>query len=170
MTTDIAPLTVPEARFDGWARPLPEEPWEYEVDDHGIVYGPGWWPFYRTDRPGTKPKPVAIRLAPDADYRAWRNGYVIVFPKDRETVSALLHLYVEPHGMGADVFDVEAYVNVRTGDVTYRREPPASLRGQADALAGKVARLAQTHRRLRRTSPAPLTAHGRWMRSQGGEE
>ena len=38
----------------------PAEPWGYDVDDYGISYGPGWWPWYRTGPDDKKPVPAGF--------------------------------------------------------------------------------------------------------------
>jgi len=54
------------------------------VDDYGIGYGPGWWPYYRNG------KPESVRLAPDTAFYAWRDQYVLVGPADSVTNSHVI--------------------------------------------------------------------------------
>lgn len=84
-----------EPVFDMYGIAPPEGDWSYIVDSTEIVYGPGWWPFYRH---GT---PTGIRVSPDTEFRSWRNEYVLIFPRTGATAAARVHLYVRPQGSGA---------------------------------------------------------------------
>jgi hypothetical protein len=67
--------------------------WAYVLDDYGVSYGPGWWPFYAdrtsplagssTDR---TPRPCGVRLAPDVAFYAWHTEYLLLYPTDQPGV------------------------------------------------------------------------------------
>lgn len=44
----IGDRTYPDyAEFDMYGDELPLGTWSYVVDDYGVQYGPGWWPFHK---------------------------------------------------------------------------------------------------------------------------
>jgi hypothetical protein len=58
-----------------------DEHWAYLLDDTGIIYGPGWWPFYgEPDWPSTgdgkaqATRAYGVRLAPDVAFYAWHTA------------------------------------------------------------------------------------------------
>jgi hypothetical protein len=56
--------TRPDEAFGSWAIAPPAGEWEYELDDFGATFGPGWWPCYKEGHP------VAVRLAPNTAYQS----------------------------------------------------------------------------------------------------
>jgi hypothetical protein len=61
------------SEFDMYAQPVPGGEWSYELDDHGVRYRRTGWPFGRDSKHSTEPEVTGVRLAPDTDYRSWRN-------------------------------------------------------------------------------------------------
>ncbi len=90
-----------EPSFYMYGAAPPEGQWAYTVDDFGICYGPGWWPFHRDGKPGT------VRVAPDVEYRARPNEYLLISPGQAATATARLHLFIRAQGLG--VLTVAAY-------------------------------------------------------------
>jgi hypothetical protein len=63
-----------------------DDTWTYILDDYGVSYGPGWWPFH-ADRTSPllrsvdrTPRPCGVRLAPNVAFYAWRTEYVSLRP------------------------------------------------------------------------------------------
>lgn len=69
--------------------------WNYQLDQGGVVYGPGRYPFHQPDTfretdpsfpvlthevPTGCTRPASVRLSPDVANYAWRNEYVTVEP------------------------------------------------------------------------------------------
>lgn len=73
-STETPILTHPRETFDGYGQLLELGNWSYVVDDYPAGYGKGsWYPF-----------DGSARLAPDCDYRSWRNEYVLIRPCNSE--------------------------------------------------------------------------------------
>ena len=93
-----APAAYGKLEFYAFGRPEPEgEDWRYVVDDYGILYGPGPWPFYHHPHDGpanAKPIPCGVRLAPDHDYGAGSNLYVSAKPSHRKVDACYLNYHV----------------------------------------------------------------------------
>ncbi|MEV0734194.1 hypothetical protein [Polymorphospora sp. NPDC050346] len=89
MTRDTFPLGLPQ----------PSDPdWTYVLDDNGITYGPGCWPFCRTPHtnlalsPPSTPQPTPVRVSPSFAFHAWRTEYIGLNPLPGGLVLARLHL------------------------------------------------------------------------------
>lgn len=180
-----APL---EARFDGYAGPPPDEPWEFHLDDHRTIYRDGLWPFAadrdigrrRADR-----EPRGVRVAPDCAFRSWRNFYVVVFPAGVEWVdptrtggrrqvlsidgpeaTAILHLWDRPQGIGGHVWDVKARLDFTAGTWQIHRggELPGHVLDLGEEMCLKLLRFLDAERARRDTGPRPwrpIAAHER---------
>jgi hypothetical protein len=99
-------------RHDPYAVSPPAEPFDYIVDDEPIRRMPPGNPrLLQADH-------SALRLAPDCQYRVWRNECVTV----REEIMAVPggepitvlrvqgSVYLHPHGLGVDLLDFEAAI------------------------------------------------------------
>ena len=99
-------------RHDEYAVPSPDEPYDYVVDDEEICRAPPGSPRL------LEPAHAALRLAPDCQYRAWRNHYLavreeLVAVPGSEPVTVLRvqgSVCLEPRGLGVDILDFEAAV------------------------------------------------------------
>ncbi|MBB2505798.1 hypothetical protein H5411_42610, partial [Amycolatopsis echigonensis] len=43
----IPPAVAPDDEFDMYGLEMELGTWSYILDDVGVVYGPGWYPFHR---------------------------------------------------------------------------------------------------------------------------
>ncbi len=104
--------------FDMYGVPEPAEPWAYDLDDYGILYGPGDWPFYRFigETPGRPPTPrsisdASICLSPDSAFQSWRQARMSAY-RTAEGFDLSFGWAIRPQGMGQYI----ACVNVRLDD------------------------------------------------------
>lgn len=153
-------------RHDPYAVSPPAEDYDYVVDDEPIRRAP----------PGSarllEASRSALRLAPDCQYRAWRNEYVLVREEvaasDAHGPIAVLRIrgsiYLGPRGLGVDLFDFEAAV------VDPGKEALLSIAAgsrQRDAVERKLLKVLDWYRtelqlRDRRENPM-LTAAELWL-------
>jgi hypothetical protein len=122
----------------------PEGDWSYIVDDFGIAYRLGYWPFRSANEAEDRESVAAhkrqglkhgedwtpgegcgwrpVRLSPDSEYCAAGQNYVMLWPDMREDwkANADLHLYVRPQGLGAITLECSLVIDLRdmTGTVT----------------------------------------------------
>src|SRR5712691_8380723 len=150
----------------------PEGEWSYIVDDFGIAYRRGFWPFRRGTASEERREVAEFarkearlgrewklgeacgwtsgRLAPDTEYCAAVQNYVLVFPDTRVAwkAEAGLHLYVRKQGLGAITVKCEAEIDLRDFSVTLSRirdDWPGELKAQAEEKAAKVAAMLREH-------------------------
>jgi hypothetical protein len=144
----------------------PAEPWEYDVDDYGISYGLGWWPWYRTGPDDKKPVAAGLRLLPDPTFEAGNQLYVLAWLHD-EGCELDLSWMTRRQGLGG---------MVRKGWVKLDRElaivsaVPAEVRGEVESRVAKfrtLYRKAIADRDAGRK--APVTAHEKWLRQQASK-
>lgn len=148
--------------FDPYGQPPPSGEWAYVLDAFGVEYGRGWWPFYRDG------KPCGIRVAPDTDYRSWRNEYVTLWPDTDAGVTAKVTLYCRPQGLGAIVVDARIHIDLRARTATLVTACPDEIREQAETKATRLLAVLLAQRRARRRGrPRPVTAHELWTSSKG---
>jgi hypothetical protein len=150
----------PRARFDMYGQPPPEGDWRYVIDDSGISYGPGWWPLYRTWLGSAGLQPAGVRLAPDSEFRSWRNEYVLIGPGSGPVMVAHLNLYVREQGMGAIVVEhVAVTLDIRNRAATVDEGCPGIVLEQAQGKAGRLLAWLLAERAARRSGRArPVTA------------
>jgi hypothetical protein len=148
--------TRPDEEFDGWAIAPPTGEWEYELDDFGATFGPGWWPFYKEGHP------AAVRLAPNTAYQSWRNEYVTLWNNSEAIAHADLKLWRRPQGMGGMIGRARVTIDIRNKRVTISAGCPADLREQAEAKAERLLRFILMARRERRAGRRLITAHERY--------
>lgn len=153
-------------RHDPYAVPPPAEPFDYIVDDEPIRrMPPGDHPLLHADH-------AALRLAPDSQYRSWRNEYVMI----REEVMALqdqnpvtilrIHgsVYLHTRGLGVDLLDFEAAIvdPAKEGLVSV-----AAGGNDRDAIERKLSKVLDWYRselKLRESGDMPLlTARELWL-------
>jgi hypothetical protein len=153
-------MNRPVPHFDPYGQPPPAGDWEYVLDDFGVSYGPGWWPLYRD---GT---PCGVRLAPDTEYRSWRNEYVTLRPGTGARTVAQVTLYCRRQGLGAMVLDARIGIDLRERTVTVvsdLSDCPDEVRQQAHDKAAKLLRFLLAQRHARRTGATrPVTAYELW--------
>lgn len=140
----------PQPSRPAWQMPpgLPQaddENWAYVLDDYGVSYGPGWWPFY-ADRTSPlaasstdpAPRPCGVRLAPDVAFYAWHTEYLSLYPTDTPGVVDGA-CYVVPNGTARHNAERVAFRLRLTGDGWVAEAIRAGTAGQ-DILAEKLHR------------------------------
>ncbi len=130
------PPGLPQATDNSWA---------YVLDDTGVVYGPGWWPFHAdrssplaswsTDR---TPQPCGVRLAPDVAFYAWHTEYLSLYPTD-EPGMVEGACYLVPSDTPRHDAEPTAF-RLRTVGDDWQAEPIGSLHHGQDILAEKTRR------------------------------
>jgi hypothetical protein len=169
LSLHLLPTPADGDEFDMYAVRLDLDSWSYAVDDSGLIYGPGWYPFHRpltrnewhpaaginTRRvPTGEIGLVPVRLAPSCAFMAWRNEYVTVEPPAKprgSRVRARMRLYTGP----SRVRPVTVEIDLRRGGVTVP-DLPRELRGAAAVKARRVWDLLRAARVERRNgSPVP---------------
>ncbi|WP_162890181.1 hypothetical protein [Streptomyces olivoreticuli] len=168
---------APRDEFDMYAIHLDLGSWSYALDDVGLVYGPGWFPFHRhiervepnpsapllpRSVPTGKTAPTPVRISPDVEHRAWRNEYVVLQPVDHR-VQAHMRLYAGGRGAGARIRRVAVEVDLRNLNVAVPAQCPAPLRHQAAVKGRRVLDLlmsARIERRLGLSAPTGVLAPG----------
>lgn len=176
------PITVaPNDEFDMYGLELPLDDWAYTLDEPGIVYGPGWYPFHRpTSRSEQNPaapllnhtvatgktEPARVRISPNVANYSWRNEYVRLVPIDHR-VQARITLFVRRQGLGAMVRRITIEVDLRAGLVTIPERCPEPLRNQAEVKGQRVLDLLTTARReRRRRAKTPTAVLAAWARTE----
>ncbi len=154
--------------FDMYGVPEPAEPWGYNLDDYGIIYGPGDWPFWEitggnsvpglpVDEKKSEPR-RSIRLAPDTVFQSWRQAYMLAY-REKDGYSLSFGWAIRPQGMGQHV----AHVNVRLSDscrIRNEREFKGDALKQVRARVAKFKTFLEKHREARnRGDDRPTTAH-----------
>lgn len=161
--------------FDGWAVERPAGEWEYCVDDHSVIYGMGQpWPFGFSQHMGraepVKHYPFSVRLAPDLDYRAWRNEYVLLHPsEDGLTASGIVHLWVEKQGMGGNIVDIYVTLDLAADGMpaSFTGNVPQPLVGQFISKIAKLRACIRHHQaRCEAGDKEPVTAYALWEKKQ----
>ena len=153
--------------FRGFVSKEPVEPWGYDVDDHGITYGPGWWPWYRhyewSRLAPAGIRPASLRLSPDDTYEAGDQRYVLTWPNDNGCELDLSWM-TRRQGLGG---------MVRKGFVRLDRDLRIVSSVPADAREIIEARVEKFHTLYRRAiaerdagQKAPVTMHEKWVTKQ----
>jgi hypothetical protein len=171
------PAVAPADEFDMYGIELDLGDWAYALDQSGVVYGPGWYPFHRPVT-SLEPNPAAplvhhpvetgrtaqtgVRISPDAAHYSWRNEYVALEPFDHR-VRARMALFVRRQGMGAMVRRVSIEIDLRNRHVTIPEACPEQLRHQADIKGHRILDLLRAARRERRRGVTiPTAVLGPW--------
>lgn len=163
--------------FDLYGIELELGKWAYVLDQLGVTYGPGWYPFRekvtRSEPDPVEPllnrkvptgrtTPVGVRISPGVANYSWGNEYVTLEPVDHR-VRARMTLFVRKQGMGAMIRRVEIAVDLRERSVTIPPECPAELHTQAQVKGERILDLLTAARRERRRgAPIPLSVLGQW--------
>ena len=141
----------------------PAEPWGYDVDDYGVTYGPGWWPWHHSGPDDKAPGPTSIRLLPDPTFEAGNQLYVLAWPRDNGCELDLSWM-TRPQGLGG---------MVRKGWVNLDRElaivsaVPAEVREEVERRVAKFRTLYRKAIAERDAGlKAPVTAHEKYMAKQ----
>jgi len=185
MDVYIPPSVAPEDEFYSFGHELDLGDWAYILDDVGIVYGPGWYPFHRMpERADTQATgshagraaqaapttPTGVRISPDLEPRAWGNEYVLLEPYDHR-VQARMTLFVARRGMGVTVRRLSLKIDLRQRQVSLPDACPDALRSQAETKGGRVLDLLIAARRERRrgaTAPGDVLGHREPARAHHG--
>lgn len=154
-------MNRPVPYFDSYGQPPPAGDWEYVLDDFGVSYGPGWWPFYRDCTP------CGVRLSPDTEYCSWRNEYVMLWPGTGAGAIAHVGLFCRRQGLGAMVLDARIGIDMREHTVTVLSDLsgcPEGVGQQTHDKATRLLRFLLAQRRARRTGATrPVTAYELWQ-------
>lgn len=158
-------------RHDPFAVPPPAEPYDYIVDDKPIRRMPPGNPrLLQADH-------SALRLAPDSQYRSWRNEYVTVREEiaafqGHEPVTVLRvqgSVYLHPHGLGVDVLDFEAAIVDPTKEGLISVAAGGNDRGAVERKLFKVLDWYRSEVKLRESGEKPLlTATELWLGEDWG--
>jgi hypothetical protein len=172
MATDLADL--PRAKFDGYAQATPQGEWSYCLDEPQIVFGPGWWPFYRSPHHTAAPVPATVRLSPDTAYRSWRNEYVLVFD-DRESSRMCwfgLRIWLRAQGMGGFVWESgHITLDIPTGTWAITGDVPDEVLTEVETKVAKIHTFIHQMRSLRRKGvERPPHAHEAWLARNAAKE
>lgn len=87
-------MSKKDLKFRSFVSDEPSGDWSYQLDDHGIRYGSGWWPFHHATEADTQrnaqffekhglsgsPEHSSVRLLAGSDYCAGNQTYVVVTP------------------------------------------------------------------------------------------
>lgn len=158
-------------RHDPYAVPPPLEPYDYVVDGERI----------RREPPGSprllEAAHSALRLAPDCQYRVWRNEQVLV----REEIAAFQchdpvtilrvqgSVYLHEHGLGVDVLDFEAAIVNPAKEGLISVAAGGNARGAIERKLYKVLDWYRSELKLRDTDEKPLlTAVELWLGDDWG--
>lgn len=152
------------------AVPTPTGAWAYILDDWGVQYRSGRWPFAR------KGEPTSVRVCPDTEFRIWRNEAVDVIPGRASSggggfadmyAHAQLNLWVRSAGDGGSAVVCPVSVELDLEDKTARivGACPDRLAPQARLKASKLLELVLEHREIAATGDriGPATAHERFL-------
>jgi hypothetical protein len=158
-------------RHDPYAVPPPAEPFDYVVADEPIRRMPPGNPrLLQAER-------SALRLAPDSQYRSWRNEYVTVQEETTaiqggKAVTVLrVHgsVYLHPHGLGVDVLDFEAAIVDPANEGLISVAGGGNVRGAIERKLFKVLDWYRSEVKLRESGEKPLlTATELWLGEDWG--
>jgi hypothetical protein len=155
--------------YEFWPSGLapPSGEWEYELDDHEITFGRGWWPFHR-ETVGGQLETTAVRVAPNTTYQSWGNEYVLLEPDGGSCANATLELFVRAQGRGVVIGHGGVRIDIRSRAVSVDRGCPPPLRDQAEMKATRLLAFLLAARASRRSGLlTPRTAHMRWIEAGG---
>ncbi len=152
------------------AVPMPTGTWEYILDDWGVRYRSGSWPFARNG------ESTSVRVCPDTEFRVWRNEAVDMSPGraaggDCDVYAhAQLNLWVRSDGDGNDadsavVCSVSVELDLENETARIVGMCPDRLAQQARLKASKLLALVLGHRAAAATGDriGPVTAHERFL-------
>ncbi len=179
MNSVVVPGIAVRDEFDMYGIRLELGEWSYVLDQPGVVYGPGWYPFHeslaRVEPDPSAPllnrmvstgrtRPVGVRLSPGTEPFSWRNEYVQLEPCDHR-ILVRTTLFVCLRGLGAVVRGIRMVVDLRNGSVVLPEDCPVGLRGQAEVKGRRVVDLLFAARRERRRGASlPTAVLGQWER------
>lgn len=152
----------PGERVSPFESRQPTGDWSYIVDDDGISYGPGPFPFHGIWMSDPQLEPKIVRLAPDCAYYAWGHEYVLLEPTADGRASADITITVRPLNRGAVTVGVSVLLDAAAGSYALG-DCPAHVRDAAEEKAGKLLRFLQTAIAERDAGRSkPDTAFDRW--------
>lgn len=160
----------------------PDLPWEYNLDDYGIVYGPGPWPWYGYVRqrlaqtPTTIPVEASIQIAPDTEFRAWGNQSVRLGPgfNDPFQLDYTIQLTIRSHGSWFRLLTVDGSIDLRKQTI---EPPPPRLFARHPQWAieweRKTIRILRFYARgieeRNRGMKTPVYAHSKWQAEEAAK-
>lgn len=151
----------------------PAGDWGYIVDDSGIGYRDGYWPFGRLEEPRKSRRATSLRLAPDDRYCAAGQNYVFIRPDRRAEwrATADLNLTVRSQGLGAIVVRCSVEMDLRDFTFSLSRigdEWPHDLKEQAEDKATRLVEFVRSHVTWRNAGKRTVeSAHERWRKTRG---
>jgi hypothetical protein len=164
------PRIAPAARWEMYGIELALGDWKYQVDQGGLDYGPGLYPFCIPDTrleqhpqdpklwhrvpTGAPPHPVSVRLSPDIATYAWGNEYVALHPFDHR-VLLWTRLFDGRDGAKVMVRPSQIELDLATEQITLPEGCPDSLLTQATTKAQRALDLLRAAR-AERDSGAPV--------------
>jgi hypothetical protein len=166
-------MTAFAEEFRAYVSQEPADPWQYAVDDFGITYGPGSWPWYRFQQ-GTKENgwknhvsPGSIRLAPDDTYEAGDQRYVLVWPNEDESITLDLAWMTRPQGLGGVVrsgsVDLDAQLQIKD----LPSDLPPDVHQEIESRVEKFRQLLKQARAERDSGiKQPATMYDKWLDEQ----
>ena len=155
-------------RFVSFSAATPTGGWAYIVDDCGIEFGAGWFPF-RRERGG---QPALVRLSPDTDYCAWSNEYVQLMPAQDSPrrATAIIHVFKRAQGMGAIVSRASVTIDIPSRTIEVSCEDPEAIAGARDKANRLLAFVLASRDQRRRGLRRPATAHERYQEHTAAEQ
>lgn len=156
-------ISIAIYEFDGWASgDEADGQWEYELDDWGITYGRGPWPFYQHYQDEKRRRVTSVRLSPNKAYQSWRTGYALAYVHDDGSLFCFtFDLWDKKQGMGGYVWHV--HLSIENGQPVGIENLPPEIVDRVRDRWGKFERflaacIAERDARKRR----PITAHERY--------
>jgi hypothetical protein len=107
-----------------WTYPAkpPVEPCAYILDDEGIICNPNsLWPFWtpKSRYNGHYSNPAVIRIAPDTQYQAWGQEYILLGDRAMQRKAGVsFHISIEPKGMCYLVAHCHAEIDQQTWEIS----------------------------------------------------
>jgi hypothetical protein len=107
-----------------WTYPAkpPEEPYAYILDDKGTIYNSdSLWPFWtpKSSYNGHKSNPAVIRIAPDTQYQAWGQEYILLGDRAMQQKAGVsFHISIEPKGMCYLVAHCHAEIDLKSWEIS----------------------------------------------------
>jgi hypothetical protein len=166
--------------FDMYGVAEPEEPWGYNMDDYGVIYGPRDWPFWKIDGgnqvPGlpkveeTRAPATILWLAPDTAFQSWHQARMMVFRTPRGGYELHFGWTIRPHGLGWHVALVTVHLTESCGIRNwndFKGDAMKKVRARVDTFKAFL----KQHREARdRDEERPVTAHELYERSKRNVE
>jgi hypothetical protein len=139
--------------------------WEYVLDDTGVSYGPGWWPFVDSDTN----EPTAIRVSPDWAFYAWGSEYALLWCEGGSVVTARISVYALINDMRPNDLAGTLALDIKAGTFDL-----GDFRGdhedQAVHKAERLLDFIKVNRSRRRKGLEPIHAYDAVTAKRGNQE